>query len=111
VESISAAMLLKALDGLSLRASATAENIANSGTPGYRPAHVEFEQMLASASHGSKESVEAVRPAITRGPDGEPLRLDMELAAASTTAMRYSALIELLGRQIHIQSLSVQGNR
>jgi len=104
-------MLLKALDGLSLRSAATAQNIANAGTPDYRPVRVSFEQALAGAAVRGGEAVAAVRPTLQQGPAGEPLRLDLELASESGTAARYTALIELLSRQIQMQALSITGNK
>jgi flagellar basal-body rod protein FlgB len=104
-------LLLKALDGLSARAAATAENVANSATPNYRPAEVRFERMLAAAAHGGADAVRAVKPQLERHSSPDGVRLDLELANASTTAMRYAALVELLGRQIQLHSLSISGNR
>jgi flagellar basal-body rod protein FlgB len=112
VDSSSALLMIKALDGLSARAVVTAENIANAGTPNYRPIRLTFERALQDAALQGDEAVQAVIPRLERAlataPDGE-LRLDMELATASTTAMRYSALIDVLNRQMQIHSLAVTG--
>jgi hypothetical protein len=43
-------ILNKALDGLSLRAEATAQNIANAGSRDFRPVQVSFEQELKAAA-------------------------------------------------------------
>ena len=40
MDPITAAVLMKTLDGLAMRAEANAQNIANAGTPGYRPIRV-----------------------------------------------------------------------
>lgn len=101
----SAILMIKALDGLSARAMATAENIANAGTPGYRPVRVSFEAALAEAATRGPEAVGAVQPAFTQ--ETADLRLDMEAADASATATRYAALIEVLGRQMQIEALAV----
>ncbi|MGJ3628955.1 hypothetical protein AB5I41_22700 [Sphingomonas sp. MMS24-JH45] len=47
-------------------------------------------------------------PATASG--GEP-RLDLELAAANDTALRYNALVNLLGRQMEIARLGVRGQQ
>jgi flagellar basal-body rod protein FlgB len=103
--------MLKALDGLSARASATAQNIANAGTDGYRPVRVAFEEALVHAAGRGTDAVRGVAPRLRQAGSGEPLRLDLELATASSTAARYSALVELLGRQIQMQSLSITGTK
>lgn len=114
MESISASLMLKALDGLSARAMATAENVANAGTAGYRPVRVSFEDALAAAAGQGADAVGAVRPSLARVEDGLPggdMRLDLELATASQTATRYTALIGLLDRQMQMARLALSGNK
>lgn len=107
-----AILLIKELDGLSARAVATAQNIANANTPGYRPLRVSFEQALATAD--ADGSANAATPPVLvdsipfGARDGE-LRLDMELATASATAQRYGALVDVLDRQLQLQSLAITG--
>ena len=108
---ISSALIVKALDGLSARAAATAENIANASSPGFRPLRVTFEEALAAASGGGPNAIGAVQPRTVGAPAGERVRVDLELATASATALRYSALTELLGRQLQIESLAITGDR
>lgn len=106
-------LLVKALDGLAARATVTAQNIANAGTPNYRPLKLSFEQALRDAAAIGDDAVRAVKPTIERVPLGSPearQRIDLELAEASTTALRYGALIDMLGRQMQLQSLAVTGN-
>jgi len=113
MDSANAIVLLKALDGLSARSVVTAENIANAGTPNYRPLRLTFEKALQEAAATGNEAVRHVVPQIERVPVGAPdseLRLDLELATASQTALRYSALVELLNRQTQIDSLAITGN-
>jgi flagellar basal-body rod protein FlgB len=99
---LSSVMALKALDGLWMRATVTSQNIANAGTPGYRPLRVTFEDALAAAAPHGSDAVEAVRPKIDPDPSlaaATGVRLDMEMATASLTSARYAALIEVLGRR------------
>lgn len=113
MDAISASLMIKALDGLSARALATAQNIANAGTPNYRPLRASFEDALREAAAKGPEAIGQVRPKIEHvqpsavAPD---MRLDLELATASSTALRYSALIEILNRQTQIQALAFSGN-
>ncbi len=115
MDPITAAILMKTLDGLSLRAEANSQNIANAGTPGYRPVRVSFETALAEAARSDSEAtIAAVRPQIA--PDasfqpGDAMRLDLEMAEASSTAGRYGAVVELLNRHAQISALAVSGGR
>jgi len=111
--SLSTQMVMKALDGLTERASVTAQNIANAGTPNYRPMRVTFEDALKAAAGKGAQAVQAVEPKVERDPDPKnaSLRIDMEVATASTTALRYSALIEILNRRTQMDALPLAGNR
>lgn len=111
---VTEAVLMKALDGLAVRATVTAQNIANANSPGYRPLAVTFEDALRNAAPRGADQVAAVRPRVTAGLDsaGRPeLRLDLELATASSTAGRYATLTELLNRQLQLRALAVSGTR
>lgn len=114
MDPITATLLMKSLDGLSMRAMANAQNIANAGTPGYRPVRVAFEDALKAAARQGPAALDAVQPALV--PDatfqpGDALRLDLEMAAAASTAGRYAALVELLNRHAQISALAVTGSR
>lgn len=113
MQAISSTLVIKALDGLSARQTVTAHNIANAGTPGYRPLRVTFEAALAQAAKGG--DIEGVIPRVEADPAwtgvSDSLRLDLELASAASTASRYAALIDVLSRRLQLQSLAVMGNR
>ncbi|HLY89145.1 MAG TPA: hypothetical protein VKQ27_09180 [Acetobacteraceae bacterium] len=108
-------MTIKALDGLAQRATVTSENIANSGTRGYRPLRVTFEDALRRAADQGVDAVQSVTPRTERLPldnlpAGGELRADLEMSTASTTALRYGALISVLGREMQLDTLAVTGN-
>lgn len=113
MDAITPTLTLKALDGLVMRQTATAENIANLGTAGYRPVRVDFEAALAAAANQGPEAINSLQPRIMREQPigGEGLRLGLELATGSTTAVRYAALVEVLNRQLQIRALAAQGSR
>lgn len=102
---------MKALDGLTERAAVTAQNIANASTPGYRPLRVTFEQALAAAAGHGASAVEAVETKVEHDPAQPSLRVDMEVATASQTAVRYAALIEVLNRRQATDALVLSGNK
>ena len=107
---ITSSLIVRALDGLSARSAATAENIANAGTPNFRPLRVTFEEALTAAARDGRPMA-SVQPQIAAAAEGESVRLDLELATASSTALRYSALTELLGRQMQIHSIAISGGQ
>lgn len=107
-----AILIVKALDGLAARQTATAENIANASTPNYRPLRVSFEAALKAAAVSGEDAVQHLnfeaRPAAPGTADAK-LRLDLELANASTTATRYEALINIFDRQMQLDSMAAKG--
>lgn len=114
MQPVSATLILKALDSLSLRATVTAQNIANANSPGYRAMKVTFEEALSAAASGGVDAIEKVNPQVVRATDAkgdEALRLDLELATASATAGRYASLVEILNRQLQIDALAMAGVR
>jgi flagellar basal-body rod protein FlgB len=93
------ALIMQALNGLQLRSSATAQNIANANTVGYRPVEVRFEDALGRPSLGPPR----VRARSDIVPGG--MRLDQELLTATATASRYGALATLLTRRMQMDHL------
>ena len=109
---LTAIMALKALDGLSLRAEVTSQNIANANSPGYRPLKVSFEDALMQAADGGVDAVDAVQPRIESdlsAAEDSGVRLDLQMATASMTTTRYAALVEILSRQAQLMR-TVMGN-
>lgn len=110
MDRIAAALLAKALDGLALRGSAIAENIANAGTPAYRPVRVSFENALRDAAGHGLGAIGAVTPKLETLGRADGLRLDLEVADAAQTAQRYGAVADILNRQLQLDSLAITGN-
>lgn len=114
MDPVSVTLINKALDGLSARYMATAQNIANAGSPNFRPTRVSFEEALKAAAASGPDAVRSVRPQIGQAPSsplGSEMRLDLELTTATQTSMRYAALLDLLGRQMQIQRTVVRGGQ
>lgn len=110
---LTTALTVAALDGLTARSEATAQNVANYQTRGYRPVRVSFEQALAQAALAGPDAVRNVKPTFHEDAPlpGQGLRPDLELATAAATSGRYSALIEILSRRLQIEGLAVTGGR
>ncbi|MGK6317912.1 flagellar basal body rod protein FlgB [Sphingomonas sp. DT-204] len=114
MDPVSAAMITKALDGLSLRLDVTAANIANANSRNYRPMKVSFEDSLRAAAPRGEDAINGVTPRVEAaavGRFGDEPRLDLELDTAADTAMRYSALIGILGRDMEIVRAVVRGGQ
>lgn len=115
MDAISAALIGKALDGLNMRQNFLAQNIANANSPDYVPMGVTFEAELLEASLRGMDSVESVEPDVVAIPmvEGQDagMRLDMQLAESSKTALRYSALIEVMARQMSITRSAITGGQ
>ncbi|MEM9584764.1 MAG: hypothetical protein AAGA08_16760 [Pseudomonadota bacterium] len=114
MDELSAVLVRKALDGLMMRQNYIAQNLANAGTEGYVPARVTFENELQAVSTKGIESIRAVDPQVTYVNSdalAAEMRIDLELARASQTAMRYAALIDLRARQTSLGMSVVQGGQ
>lgn len=110
--SVSQLLAVKALDGLHLRAIAIAENVANSGSTSFQPKSVDFEAELRRAASEGVAAIAGFEPVIAADGTaipGDELRLDLEMASASATALRYAALTDVLNRQMQISRLAVKG--
>lgn len=94
---VTGAMVEYALDGLSLRHTAIASNIANANTLGYRPRRVSFEDQLANVAMSSPASVEQLPPArvLSDPATGVSSRavLDNEVVQLNRNVLQYQALI------------------
>ncbi len=110
MDPVSGAIIAKALDGLALRQTFLAQNIANANTENYSPARVRFEDALAQAARTDIDAISALEPSILTDAS-RSMRLDLELAAASETALRYAALLEIRSRQTGLGRAAIGGGR
>lgn len=114
MDPVSAVLINRALDGLTARSMATAQNIANANSPGYRPVRVTFEDALREAAPRGTEALRSVTPRYETDPSrgaGAELRIDLELATASETAARYAALLDLMNRQVQLSRTVIRGGQ
>jgi flagellar basal-body rod protein FlgB len=90
-ESVSSTALSSALDGLSLRQRAIANNIANVNTPGYTAQRVSFENALAeSVRAGSGVTVATIQRSLEPTDlQGNNVNLDTETLSNIDTVLRY----------------------
>ena len=89
--------LERALQGLTARQTATAANIANAQTPGYRAQRVTFEDSLATAmdtgnpSGAQIDTVDAGTPASITG---NTVQLDSEVSDLQKEGLQYQAVAQ-----------------
>lgn len=101
LESVTSAALTSALDGLSQRQRAIADNIANVNTPGYHAQRVSFENALAAsvqAGDGRAPATTSVSAEPTRM-DGNNVNLDTETLSNIDTVLRYQFASQAIGAQ------------
>lgn len=106
------ALAAKALDGLHMRSTALAHNIANINSPRFQPLEVNFEGALRRAAGSGTAAVDALDFGFTAGrpfAPGEERREDLMLVDASANAMRYAALADMTGRRLAILSAAIGG--
>lgn len=91
LDSVTSAALTSALNGLSLRQQAIADNIANVNTPGYHAKRVQFESALAASVQAGSGNVDATTQ-LSQEPtrlDGNNVNLDTETLSNVDTVLRY----------------------
>ena len=109
-----------ALDAAVLRQQATAQNIANAGTPGYQRIGVSFESRMEAlrgqVRQGATPSLATLRdfrptPELVGAP-GDAVPLDMEVAALSENALHQQALLKMLNKHLGMLSIAInEGKR
>ncbi len=98
-------VLAFAVDGLSQRQQAIADNLANADTPGFTATQVDFESSLQQAldtpGGGSAQVTVSASPA-TPATNGNNVHVDQQLVAAEQTALQYQTMVELLNAQFRL---------
>ncbi len=91
LESVTSRALESALDGLSMRQKAIANNIANINTPGYTAERVSFENTLAQSVSNGNGAVSATmaRSLEPTNENGNNVNLDTETLSNTTTVLQY----------------------
>ncbi|MBY8825553.1 flagellar basal body rod protein FlgB [Sphingomonas colocasiae] len=102
----------KALDGLSMRMTAIAQNLANVNSPRFQPVKVDFEAALSRAAAQGPEAVKSLTFDFVAdkafGP-GDDRRIDLQIADAAATASKYMSLVDLIGRRMAIHQALTGG--
>jgi flagellar basal-body rod protein FlgB len=83
------------LDLLSARQKLIASNIANADTPGYKTRDIDFQSEFRNALQGTQPHAVEVTGLKTNN-DGNNVSLDREAQLLSETALRFSAVTQLI---------------
>ena len=111
-DSVTMNALTSALDGLSARQRAVANNIANVNTPGYHAQRVSFEDALAeSVKNGSGVTAPTTKKSLdpTRI-DGNNVNLDTETLSNIDTVLRFQFASNATSAQFSIMRAALGGN-
>ena len=101
LDSVTSAALTSALNGLSQRQQAIADNIANVNTPGYHAKRVQFENALAASVAAGDGNVQATT-SISEEPtqlNGNNVNLDTETLSNEDTVLRYQFASQALSNE------------
>ena len=101
LDSVTSAALTSALNGLSLRQQAIADNIANVNTPGYHAKRVQFENALSASVAAGNGNVQATT-SISEEPtqlNGNNVNLDTETLSNVDTVLRYQFACQALNNE------------
>lgn len=100
-DSVTFVAMNSALDGLSMRQRAIADNIANIQTPGYQARRVAFEESLAAAvADGTGAATASVdRSMEPTREDGNNVNLDTETLLNIETNLRYQLATQAMNAQ------------
>jgi flagellar basal-body rod protein FlgB len=99
------AVLHTALSGLAARQRASADNVANIQTPGFRATRVDFEASLRDALAGGGEPDVTPTATASTAParlDGNNVNLDEETLLDSETGLRYQLTVRALDDRFNL---------
>jgi flagellar basal-body rod protein FlgB len=105
-------IVYKAMQGLSARQKATADNIANVETPGFRASTVDFESSLRSAiddNAPAEASFTTAKSANPNGPNENNVSLDDETVTAINTNLRYQTMVEAMNAKFRLLRTAMEG--
>jgi flagellar basal-body rod protein FlgB len=98
-------VVYKAMQGLAARQRATADNIANVETPGYKATKVDFESSLRQAiTIGDPNQAQ---PAVTKstepnGPNENNVNIDDETVSEIDTNLKYQTMVEAMNAKFRL---------
>jgi flagellar basal-body rod protein FlgB len=122
LETVTTALLDKALGAAALRQQAISANVANANTEGYQALRLQFEAQLEEARTALRESgsvdlqqVQALQPQLEMDIDEAgvalPVQLDAQVTEMARNAVHYQALLQGLSRHFALLSAAAADGR
>src|ERR1700728_1852248 len=106
-------VLQYAVDGVAQQQQATANNLANSETPGYTAQDVDFEtslqQALGSPTGGTASTAVSADPAAA-ATDGNNVDTSTQLVNAQKETLQYQTMVDMLNAQFRLVSGAAGGS-
>jgi flagellar basal-body rod protein FlgB len=106
-------VLQYAVDGVAQQQQATANNLANTETPGYTAQDVDFEtslqQALNSPTGGTATTVVSSDPAAAAS-DGNNVDTGTQLVNAQKETLQYQTMVDMLNAQFRLVSGAAGGS-
>lgn len=112
LDSVTSVALTSALDGLTTRQSAIADNIANADTPGYTAKEVSFESALAASVNAGSGAVTPTTTSstATAGSNGNNVDLSDESVNEIKTTLAYQFTSQAISQQFAGVRAAMQTN-
>jgi flagellar basal-body rod protein FlgB len=106
-------VLQYAVDGVAQQQQATANNLANSETPGYTAQDVDFEtslqQAINSPAGGTATTLVSADPAAP-ATDGNNVDTGTQLVAGQKETLQYQTMVDMLNAQFRLISGAAGGS-
>jgi flagellar basal-body rod protein FlgB len=105
-------VVFKAMQGLTARQKAIADNVANVETPGFQATKVDFESSLRNAIDGGDPASATFLTAKSNeanGPNQNNVNLDTETVSSIDTNLRYQTMVEAMNAKFRLLKTSMEG--
>ena len=103
--------VVRSLDGLALRHSVTASNLANASTPGFKRREVSFEDQLERAAKGGSFEPEVTVDRSPGNADGNNVVREHEVGSLTRIELTYQALTRAVGHRANMLRLAISSSR
>jgi flagellar basal-body rod protein FlgB len=120
LDSVTGALVGKALDVSLATHQTIANNIANASTPGYRPLKIDFEEVMgrvrsAVESGADDDSIRSLLAGVDATPEQDPeatsVLLDRQMIWLAKNTTHYQALLRAQSQFGSLMSTAIKGGR
>jgi flagellar basal-body rod protein FlgB len=104
--------IYQAMNGLTTRQRAIADNVANVETPGYQATKVDFESSLRSAvqiGQPDRAGATVTKSDVAGGPNNNNVNLDDETVSAIDTNLKYQTMVDAMNAKFRLLKTAMGG--